>query len=371
MSKESGQQNMKGHGERFDDDTPERKGKKDKKVKPRRVKRVDSQAFGSEVDEVEVHFGSQLADAEEGVSRGDAVENNPSEPEAKSVETGKGVELPLMITKDMRQQLLDRGMSKKATGGLTPEEAWKILNGEKEMPVERRASKPDNLPKPERETTRRSEERIEELKERARTLARKDVSGKKEKMTREEELEEKELRSQDEIFQVAYNKEMNKLADEKATEKPSENDGLDSEIVVEQKKNLMSAMRGGTPSLDKVKELGLWVERRAKRGFLGNKEEEVRAAYREIVDEVEKFVREKQKTEAQSIGQKQEGVDESPEGEYNVNEHGEDDEMVKQKIELTAQNLADAAKKLEELRVLYAENIDLKKLVIARNKLRG
>jgi len=61
---------------------------------------------------------------------------NNSEP--NPAETGKGVEFPLMVTRDMEQKLADRGTSREDINKLTPENAWEIFNGEKENRVNKK-----------------------------------------------------------------------------------------------------------------------------------------------------------------------------------------------------------------------------------------
>ncbi len=279
--------------------------------------------------------------------------------------------------------------------------------------------------------------------------------------------------------------------------KDIETENLDSKIVTEEKQKLISAL-GGRMSAEKIKQLGERIQRQERRGFLGNRVEETKAAYQEIMDEAEaaKMIKKGSKVEAvvrkkdprieevfqnDSAGKQDaelekkrafaekkvktmseqevsraldsivivltetdakltetqkevmrkhrdqfdakmkeakdsdesirelarrivldnyvlpeeealrlfkdnehntrvlneemdrirtEGVEETIESDYNVNAE-EQSEQTRKKIAEAEHSVAEASKKLEKLRALFAENIDLKKQAIERNKLRG
>lgn len=89
---------------------------------------------------------------------------NMNNAEPNPVEAGKSVEIPLMITRDMEQQLTGRGLSKEDINKLTPEGAWEVLNGEKneqsgeQSPEKAELSPEDKLKNLEGETEARQQE---------------------------------------------------------------------------------------------------------------------------------------------------------------------------------------------------------------------
>ncbi|KKW11041.1 MAG: hypothetical protein UY50_C0022G0009 [Parcubacteria group bacterium GW2011_GWA2_49_9] len=64
---------------------------------------------------------------------------------SSSESEGKSATVPLVITRDMEQQLADKGLDKEARNKLTPAEAWEVINGKKEGVTETLARKAESL----------------------------------------------------------------------------------------------------------------------------------------------------------------------------------------------------------------------------------
>ncbi len=70
------------------------------------------------------------------------IENAP----VPSTPTGD-IKVPLMITRDMEQQLADKGLSKEERNKLTPADAWKILNAQGSASTEKFSWTPEKIPR--------------------------------------------------------------------------------------------------------------------------------------------------------------------------------------------------------------------------------
>ena len=106
-----------------EDESEKGKGRKKKEKAERRTKGTAAKSV----------LG-QAAVAPEGDSSETVInaETNPK-PEKKLEAPAKNenVTIPVIITRDMKQQLVDRGVSRENIGKLKPEEAWEMLNSKK------------------------------------------------------------------------------------------------------------------------------------------------------------------------------------------------------------------------------------------------